>query len=85
MKTFFGIISKERSSSVFMQMLGASVLKLNNVGRHFCQDLQGFYFARIVRDFAQIFRDFARIFDKSKLLGVHLQPASYTTDGKAYT
>jgi len=29
--------------------------------------------------FCQIFRDFAQIFDKSKLLGVRLHPASYTT------
>ena len=46
----------------FSANVGRRFLKSNNVGRHFCNG------------FAQIFRDFARIFDKSKLLGVRLNP-----------
>jgi len=51
-----------------------------NVGRHFIKSNKiGSHFAGIFRDFAQIFKDFTQIFNKSKLLGVRLHPASYTT------
>jgi len=49
-------------------------------GRHFMKSNKiGSHFARIFKDFAQIFKDFARILNKSKLLGVRLHSASYTT------
>ena len=49
-------------------------------GRHFMKSNKiGSHFARIFKDFAQIFKDFARILNKSKLLGVRLHSAFYTT------
>ena len=45
-------------------------MKSNKIGSHFSTSF---------RDFAQIFKDFARIFNESRLLGVRLHPASYTT------
>jgi len=59
-----------RSSCVFLQTLGAILWNQTTLDA---------IFARIFRHFAQIFKDFARIFNKSKLLGVLLHPASYTT------
>jgi len=64
MKTFFGVNSK-KSLNLFFCKCWAPFFEVKNVGRQFCAEFQGF---------AQIFRGFARMFDKSKLLGVCLNP-----------
>ena len=60
-----------------------------NIGRHIFlnQTTLGTISAQIFRDFTKVFiafaqnyTDFSRIFTKSKLLGVLLHPASYTTE-----
>ena len=69
-------VTSKKILMCFSPTIGRHFLKSNNVGSHFCQDFAQIFrdFARIVRGFAQIFKDFDQIFDKSKLLGLRLNP-----------
>ena len=81
-------MTSKKGLHVILHMLGANFFKSKDVRRHFCPYFQMVaqifrYFTNIFIDFAQIFtrfarifKDFARSFDKSKLLGVSLQPPS---------
>ena len=94
MKTFFGVISKQKVSMYFSENFGRPVLKSNEVGCHFSRIFRNFaqiikHFSWIFRDFCQNFHDFAWTFwdflgylTNQKLLGSNCTPctfASYTT------
>jgi len=81
-RPFFGVTSKIRSSSVFLQML-APFLRSNKVGRHFVSDFQefcpNFQFRAGFRGFCPDFQGFCPDFQQIQTFWGELAPASCTT------